>query len=103
MDREDAKGASKSLKKTIGEIVLFLEHDVRPPAKQLRNFLHEKLADLSEMWLRRGFKRGHKVSYARFMTDRAFPRTIYYEANRELFTGKKREVRLESSVKMRRR
>jgi hypothetical protein len=98
---DHAKGASKSLNKTITEIETFLKSKSQHPGpgQQLRPFLHEALADLAEKWLKRGFNRGHKESRRLFFAENKVPVTLRYKGYRELFTGRKRRVRLKSTVR----
>jgi hypothetical protein len=73
----------------------FLEDDSqRVAAGKLRPFLHEKLADLAEKWLKRGFKRGCIEVEREFKMEGSFPVSVRYEGSRELFTGHDRPVRL---------
>src|SRR5438445_9472123 len=99
MNRERAKGASRSLETTINEIVEFLQQERGRRHGKLRPFLHEKLADLAEKWLKRGFNRGHQESYSSFKKKKPFPRVIHYEGYRELFTDQHRRVQLTSRLK----
>jgi hypothetical protein len=92
---DDARGASQSLNKTITEIMEFLGDDGQRAAPgTLRPFLHEKVADLAEKWLKRGFKRGCIEAKREFDVHGSFPKQITYKGNRELFTGHDRAVKL---------
>jgi hypothetical protein len=91
--------ASKSLNKTITEIMTYLKDSGGRPRDDLRPFVHEKLADLSEKWFKRGFNRGHRESWDRFSDKGKVPRTLRYEGARELFSNKKRKVELKSMIK----
>jgi hypothetical protein len=95
-------GASASLNKTTSAIMKFLEDDDERPSRRLRAFLHEKLGDLAEMWYRKGFNRGHKESDKQCEAGRV-PRIVRYDATREFFTGDKRTVELESTLKRKRK
>jgi hypothetical protein len=95
MSKEHAKGASKSLNLTITEIMEFLgDEDQRTAPGTLRPFLHSKLADLAEKWLKRGFRRGCIEAERDFGELGAFPQTVRYKGKRELFTGQDRAVEL---------
>lgn len=93
--RDHAAGASKSLRKTVNEIEVFVQSGrERMPEEKLRDFLHEHLADLAEKWLKRGFKRGCIEARRKFKADGKFPEKVRYNGDRELFTGRDRNVRL---------
>jgi DNA-binding transcriptional MerR regulator len=100
MGTEAAKGASKSLNKTIKEITEYLgqkkKHLRRKP---LRAFLREKLADLAEKRYRRGFRRGHMESHKKFAETGVVPNTLHYYGEREFFKDQKRKVHLTSKIK----
>jgi hypothetical protein len=102
MDKNSAGGASASLNKTISEIMAFLNDRGRRPGGRgadLRDFLHEKLADLAVKRYRRGFRRGHIESHKRFVETGVFPNEIEFEAKREFFDGQNRRVQLTSRIK----
>jgi hypothetical protein len=100
MSSEATKGASKSLNKTIKEIIEFLgENREHRPIKRLRLFLWEKLADLAEKRYKRGFRRGHIESHRKFVETGVFPSTLDYDGEREFFKGQRREVHLTSKIK----
>lgn len=97
--REYAAGASSSLNKTITEIVDFLDIERPMTEGQLRDALHEALADLAESWYRRGFVRGHRVCHE-YYTDRGkFPRVARYEGERLLFIDNQRTIKLKSRLR----
>lgn len=93
-----ATGASKSLKKTIDEVMNFLGNQETQPTSGLRDFLNEKLADLAERWYRRGFNRGHRES-AQQLAKGKVPKILTCDATREFFKGGKRKVNLKSTLK----
>jgi hypothetical protein len=102
MDKDSTSGASASLNRTITDIKEFLGDEGRRPGGRgasLRDFLHEKLADLAEKRYRRGFRRGHKESHKRFVATGVFPSELRYDAEREFFKGHKRQVHLTSKIK----
>lgn len=101
MSKQDEKiGAAKSLNKTITEIEAFLQTGrERPSAHELREVLHEQLADLAEKWFKKGFKRGCIEAQRAYRTDGIFPERVRYDGNRELFTGRDRDVRLSWKTK----
>jgi hypothetical protein len=101
MAKSHAEGASKSLNKTIDEIEAFLQgSSVAMPAGTLRPFLHTKLADLAEKWLKRGFKRGCIQSQKKFRELGQFPKAVTYDATRELFAGQHRQINLNWKAKV---
>jgi hypothetical protein len=94
---DNGAGASRSLNKTISEIMTFLEDDeARPkPAKGvLRPFLQKKIGDLAEYWFKRGVRRGCIEAERQYHDLGTFPQKVIYYKTRELFTGQKRKVRL---------
>ena len=102
MGRNAAGGASASLNKTISEIMAFLNDRGRRPGGRgadLRDFLHEKLADLAEKRYRRGFRRGHMESHKKFVDTGVFPNEIDFEAEREFFDGQNRRFHLTSRIR----
>ena len=99
MNTERAKGASKSLNKTITEIMEHLGDEGARPPKGLRGFLREKIGDLSERWFKKGFNRGHIESYREFGANQEVPRTLRYECTRKLSPGQNREIALKSIIK----
>ena len=91
--RDHAAGASKSLNKTITEIMTFLGDDGDRTGK-LRPLLHEKLANLAEKWLKRGFRRGCIEARKEFRKSGSFPDKVVYDGVRELFAGQERQTKL---------
>ena len=65
----------------------------------MRDFLHEKLADLAEKRYRRGFRRGHMESHKKFTETGVVPNTLHYYGEREFFKDQKRKVHLTSKIK----
>ena len=94
-----AAGASKSLNKTITEIMKHLGDKEDRPRKRLREYLHEKIGDLSEHWFKRGFNRGHIESRKQFKETKTVPRKLKYDCSRKLSPGQNREIELESTIK----
>jgi hypothetical protein len=99
MSAETAKGAAKSLNKTITEIMEHLGDEGSRPPKDLRRFLRKKIGDLSELWFKRGFNRGHIESHKKFKAADRVPRTLRYTCTRDLSPGQQREVKLKSTIK----
>lgn len=92
-------GASKSLNKTITEIVDFLGDEVDRPSKNLRAFLHDKMGDLAESWYRKGFNRGHRESYKVFTSEGEVPVRLEAKKKRTLSLNQKRHVSLKSKIR----
>ena len=97
--QDPAQGSAKSLNKTISEIMKFLKDDAERPRDHLRNFLHEKLADLAEHWYKRGVRRGHLESHKEFKATGAVSAKLRYKSEREFFEGQERRVRVTSKIK----
>jgi len=97
MPNPSAEGASKSLNKTITEVMKFLEDSGDRPNAGLRPFLHEKIGDLAERWYRRGFSRGHIQSRKAFLSDSTVPRTLDYSCTRTLSPKQVRDIDLRST------
>jgi hypothetical protein len=80
MANDGGKGSSESLNLTITDIMRFLDDDSHRPSprdgERLRPFLEEKLGDFAELWLKRGFKTGHKTAFAKYEKNDKFPKTI---------------------------
>jgi len=96
-------GASKSLNKTISEIMRFLGDNSRRQGgkgTRLRDFLHEKIADFGTYWYKRGVRRGHMESYKEFKKTGEVAMKFHYEGKREFFRGLERRVRVTSKIKM---
>jgi len=82
-----------SLNKTIREIGDYLQGiEVEDPKGILRPYLHKKLADLAEKWMKRGFRRGCIELEKEFKATRRFPKKVVYDCSRELFPGQKRVI-----------
>jgi DNA-binding transcriptional MerR regulator len=100
MIKDLIEGQSRSLNLTISEIKAFLgDSGKRPAEAKLRDFLHEKLADLSKHWYKRGVKRGHMESYKEWKATRKVSKRFRYKATREFFDGQKSRVRVTSKIK----
>ncbi|MGO9591982.1 MAG: hypothetical protein ACLP3K_18280 [Candidatus Acidiferrales bacterium] len=101
MDKDSIGGASASLNRTITEIMEFLgDRGPRPGGRgaRLREFLHEKLANLAEKRYRRGFRRGHIESHKKFVKTGVFPRELRFVGEREFFKDQKRKVDVTSRI-----
>lgn len=98
MNRDHARGASKSLNRTITEIMTFLGDDSERPGRDLRAFLHARVGDLAEHWYRKGFKRGHTESHAADARRGNVPNKLTYECSRTLWLGQKRKLILKSTI-----
>ena len=102
MSKDSTSGASASLNQTISEIMDFLGDQGRRPGgrgAKLREFLHEKLADLALKRYKRGFRRGHMESHKKFVETGAFPDELSYVCEREFFKNQKRKVHVTSKLK----
>ena len=87
--------------RTISQIMEFLQDESTRPSRNLRAFLDEKIADLTERWYKAGFQRGHKESYKVFKDTGTLPKRLRYKGQREFFKGQKRKVRVTSRIKAR--
>jgi hypothetical protein len=90
---EIAKGASKSLNKTISEIMEHLGDERRRPKAKLRKFMRARIGDLCEHWYKRGFRRGHMQSV------KTLSEPLRYECSRKLSPGQNRKITLISTIK----
>jgi hypothetical protein len=103
--RDLVQGRSESLNKSITEIMIFLGDEEKRPGGmgvKLREFLHEKLADLSEYWYKRGVRRGHMESHKEFRATGGLSTRLHYKGKKEFFEGQERRVRVTSRIKKRR-
>jgi hypothetical protein len=71
----------------------------RKPNEGLRDFLREKIGDLSERWFRRGFNRGHRESYRECEDKGKVPRTLTFDCRRKLSPRQIRALTLKSTIK----
>jgi hypothetical protein len=69
---------------------------------KLRDFLHKKLADLSEYWYKRGVKRGHIESHKEYKATGTLSARLQYKGKKEFFDGQERRVRVTSKIKTKR-
>ena len=99
LKKAHAAGASKSLNKTITEVMKFLGDEAERPAKGLRAFLHDRMGDLAEHWYRKGFNRGHRESYEAFKSEGKVPARLNVEKMRNLSPNQERQVSLKSRIK----
>ena len=77
------------------ELEDYLDNRVRPAAAgQLRQDLHDRIAEFAIHWFRRGFGRGCKETHAAYVRTRTFPRTVSYEAARTFYASGKRPVKM---------
>ena len=93
-------GASSSLNKTITEIMEYMDDDSGRPSADLREFMHSKIAEVSEWWAMAGFYLGHRESYRALKNDGEIPATLefdYGEAN--LAPGAYQELTLTSRIR----
>jgi hypothetical protein len=58
-----------------------------------------KLCDLSELWFKKGFNRGHRQSYAAFKSERRVPVRLEFACSRKLSPNRERPVKLKSKIK----
>lgn len=99
MSRQHLKiGASKSLNKTISELMDHMGDSDRPEGK-LRDVMREKIGDLAESWFRKGFNRGHREAHRHFEEQGAVPTTLKTKAKRTLAPKQRRKVKLRSTIK----
>ncbi len=100
MSRHHQKvGASKSLNKTITELMAHLGDDGDRPKGNLRNILREKIGDLAESWFRKGFNRGHKEAHRHYEEQGQVPTTLKTKAKRTLAPTQRRKVKLRSTIR----
>jgi hypothetical protein len=100
MSRHHLKvGASRSLNKTISELMAHMGDDGDRPKGDLRDVLHEKIGDLAESWFRKGFNRGHKEAHRLYEEQGAVPTTLKTKAKRTLAPKQRRKVKLRSTIK----
>jgi len=92
-------GASKSLNRTITELMAHMDDDGERPKGDLRKALREKIGDLAESWFRKGFNRGHKEAHRHFEEQGAVPTTLKTKAKRTLAPKQRRKVKLRSTIK----
>jgi|SRR5579883_596692 len=100
-DTNPAKGASKSLNKTITELMEYLDDSGPRPRQGLREFLYGKVGDLAEKWFRKGFNRGHKESYAAYLDDGVVPVRLEYLCSRNVCPNEERQITLKSTIRTR--
>jgi TPR repeat protein len=92
-------GASKSLNKTITELMAHLGDDGDRPKNDLRGILREKVGDLAESWFGKGFNRGHKEAHKQFEEQGVVPVMLKAKAKRTLASKQRRKVKLRSTIK----
>ncbi|WP_339426758.1 hypothetical protein [Pseudomonas proteolytica] len=92
-------GASKSLNRTITELMAHMGDDGERPKGDLRKALREKIGNLAESWFRKGFNRGHKEAHRHFEEQGAVPTTLKTKAKRTLAPKQRRKVKLRSTIK----
>ncbi len=100
MSRHHQKiGASKSLNKTITELMAHLGDNGDRPKSDLRGILREKVGDLAESWFKKGFNRGHKEAHKHFEEQGVVPVMLKAKAKRTLAPKQRRNVKLRSTIK----
>lgn len=99
MANPKAEGASKSLNKTITDIMGHLGQAMDRPNADLRTFLYERIGDLSERWFRKGFNRGHREARREFEDRGRVPLKLSYDCKRRLSPKQKRAIELKSTIK----
>lgn len=92
-------GASKSLNRTITELMAHMGDEGERPKSDLRKALREKIGDLAESWFRKGFNRGHKEAHRRYEEQGEVPTTLKAKAKRTLAPKQRRKVKLRSTIK----
>ena len=65
MDDPHKIGASKSLERTISDLMSFMENDVRPAGGR-RDAMYELVASVSEWWAKAAFEWAHAECYKQF-------------------------------------
>lgn len=96
------EGASASIKATLTDIELILEGEDQLDAGEMRTELREKLlqslTELSTIWYKKGFNRGHKESFCHFEEHKEFPMVISKKMTRELLPNTQAVVKLKSTL-----
>lgn len=101
-EEADVKAYSKSLNVTITKLMKALhDHGKRPGGRgaNLREFLHDKMADFGHYWYRRGVRRGHMESRKTWLKTDEVPKKFVYKATRVFFDGRVRDVKVKSKAK----
>lgn len=96
------KAASNSLKVSVREIEAYLEGNGVSLPGPVRAELHDALEELSARWYRRGFNRGHRESFERYEATGAVPQVLRANVRRDLFSGNRQRLKLNSKLKGRR-
>ena len=101
-DRGFINGASASLQATMTDIEFILEGEDLLNAGEMRTDLREKLLEsltnLSTVWYKKGFNRGHKESFCHFEEHNEFPMVISKKMTRELLPNTQAVVKLKSTL-----
>ena len=92
-------GASKSLNRTITEIMAHLGDDGERPKIDLRKVLRIKIGDLAESLFRKGYKLGHREAHRHFEEQGVVPTTLKTKAKRRLAPKQRRRLKLRSTIK----
>jgi hypothetical protein len=104
MPKSDGREATKSLNKTITDVMAHLNDNGWRPGRDdggYRQFLYEKIRFLAERSYKKGFNRGHRVSYAECVETGSVPTTLNYESKKKkkLSPGKAKHIWAKSKIK----
>ena len=95
-------GASSSLNMTITAVMQHMNDEGWRPGPNhggLRDFLYDKLSELTAKAYKKGFKRGHIECYNAFRQTDAVPRTLAYQARkRRLSPSKQQDISCRSTI-----
>lgn len=99
-DKGHVEGASQSIVKTTDEIVDIVPGLPLEKAGEIRTVLREQieatLTELATKWYKKGFKRGHKVTFERHTKREIFPTKISKSMRCRFLPNTEKKVRLES-------
>ncbi|MDZ8120140.1 hypothetical protein [Pontiella agarivorans] len=98
-----AEGATSSINKTLEEIEKIMKgeelSDAGPLRSDLRDAIENALIELATRWYKKGFNRGHKESYEKYVLKDKFPKRITTTVSRKLLPNAKEEIELGSTIK----
>ncbi|MCX6166148.1 MAG: hypothetical protein NTU73_15020 [Ignavibacteriae bacterium] len=103
MENYTTSGASKSLNKSIKDLEKISKNKLLDNAGELREKFRSRykniLLKVALQWYKIGFKRGHKVSYLKFIKTGTVPKNLTKEMNASFIKGTfKRKVKLQSNI-----
>ena len=104
MKNNSASGASSAINQSIKDLEKISKNKLLDNAGELREKFRLKyrniLLKVAMQWYRIGFRRGHKVSYSKFIKTGIVPKNITKEMNATFIKGTfKRKVKLQSKIK----